>query len=174
MITLAEKLGETTPSSLLVRKAVRLGINDHTLAIRLAVQRGCRHYATPGVSSIEDPGHDRFSDEELTILLLSGQNPYDPTAIRCAAQLARSPHVSPTRLALLAERFKTRRVLAHIARAGSRHDPEGATFWLTLLSSLSSSPERAEPDLPHWSRFVSMPGIQRHGPAPVRWLTPYR
>jgi hypothetical protein len=26
--------------------------------------------------------------------------------------------------------------------------------------------------LPHWTRFVSMPGRQRSGPAPIHWLVP--
>jgi elongation factor G len=76
-------------------------------------------------------------------------------------------------LAELAIRHKTSRVLSHIAHAGSLHDPEGNEFWKTLLSRLPSASFREpEVDLPHWSRFVSMPGLQRNGPAPIRWLTP--
>ena len=44
MTTLASVLGETTPVSLLVRKARRLGIPDLPTALHLAAARGCHHY----------------------------------------------------------------------------------------------------------------------------------
>ena len=172
MPTLAEQLRETCPVSVLVRKARRLGLVDLDAALQVAEARGCRHYqsAHPGV--VQDPGRDLLPDDELTILLLSGENPYHPTAIRCAAQLARSPHTDPVDLARLAGRFKTHRVLSHIARAGLTHDPEGRSFWQNVLQHLPPVPHRAEPDLPHWSRFVSMAGRQRQGPVPPQWLVP--
>ena len=172
MPTLAEQLRETSPVSLLVRKARRLGINDLDAALQVAGARGCRHYHAPHPEPIMDPGRHRLPDDELTILLLSGENPYHPTAIRCAAQLARSPHNDPVHLARMAGRYKTHRVLAHIARAGIAHDPAGHTFWQSLLQHLPPAPARPEPDLPHWSRFVSMPGRQRQGPVPPQWLVP--
>jgi hypothetical protein len=115
-----------------------------------------------------------LGNEELTILLLIGENPYEPTAIRCAAQLARARGTRPDRLARLAVLEKCERVLVHIARAGAAHDPDGVGFWNEILRLLPDQPQREEPCLPHWSRFVSMPGIQRQGPIPARWLTPSR
>jgi len=56
-----------------------------------------------------------IDDTELTILLLLGENVYEPMAIRCAAQLARSPHIHSTNLARLAIMEKCERVLANIA-----------------------------------------------------------
>jgi hypothetical protein len=119
------------------------------------------------------PSETALGDDELTILLLIGENAYEPTTIRCAAQLARSPLVPPAKLVRLAVMEKCERVLTHIARAGIDHDPEGQPFWQAVLSKLPATPLRAEPDLPHWSRFVSMPGRQRSGIAPTRWLVPH-
>lgn len=173
MPSLARQLGETAPSSFLLRKARRLGLVGLDAFIELAAARGCDHYRPSSLRGVKDPGHDCLSDEELTILLLLGENVYAPKAVRCAAQLARSPRIKASHLADLAIQHKASRVLFHIARAGSLHDPEGVDFWQALLSRLpSTSYPELEVDLPHWSRFVSMPGLQRKGPAPIRWLVP--
>lgn len=158
MATLAETLASTTPVSVLLRKARRLGLRDVGDMMELAVMRGCRHYRSGSRSLRNPPGLADFSDEELAILLLLGENPYEPAAIRCAAQIARSPRVGPARLSRLAVMEKTERVLAHIARAGTDHDSDGSDFWRIVLSHLPPQASRQEPDLPHWSRFVSMPG----------------
>jgi hypothetical protein len=172
MPTLAQTLSITTPVSVLRHKARRLGIDDIGSMISLAVARGCRHYSPAARVLAYPPSRAELTDEELAILLLLGGNPYEPTAIRCAAQLARSPDVDPARLAELAIREKTERVLAHIARAGIAHDVPGNGFWRTVIDHLPPLKARAEPELPHWSRFVSMPGRQRGGEAPVTWLAP--
>jgi hypothetical protein len=140
--------------------------------LALAATRGCKHYAPSSKSYPISISRAEISDTELTTLLLLGENEYSPMAIRCAAQLARSPHVKASRLAQLAIMGKCERVIAHIARAGIEHDPDGIDFWQELLNHLSAPPPQPEPDLPHWSRFVSMPGIQRSGTAPTRWLIP--
>jgi hypothetical protein len=140
--------------------------------IALAVSRWCSHYTSLPVllaSSVCSLG-----DDELTILLLSGENPHEPTAIRCAAQLARSPSIDPARLAKLAVMEKCERVLSHIACTGVDHDPDGTPFWRDLLRHLPPIAPQTEPHLPHWTRFVSMPGIQRSGTAPTLWLVPRR
>jgi len=172
MATLAQVLASTTPVSVLLRKARRLGLHGIGAMIDLAVARGCRHYGSWALPLAEHPSRLALNDEELTILLLLGENPYEPAAIRCAAQLARSPHVDPVRLSRLAIKQKCERVLAHIARAGFDHDSEGGDFWQRVLDQLPHLTIRQEPDLPHWSRFVSMPGRQRHGMAAIRWLVP--
>lgn len=172
MVTLAQTLGTTTPVSPLLRKARRMGIRTIGEMIALAVSRGCHHYPAVLSPSEIPSAASGISDEELTILLILGENTYDPNAIRCAAQLARSPANRPERLAKLAIMENCQRVLSHIARAGVEHDPEEPDFWKQLLFHLSSPAPRKEPALPHWSRFVSMPGLQRHGPAPSRWLVP--
>lgn len=173
MPSLAKQLGETAPFSYLLRKARQLGVTGLDAFIELASVRGCDHYRPPSPRGVTDPGQECLSDEELTILLLLGENAYAPMAVRCAAQLARSPRIKVGHLADLAIRHKTTRVLSHIARAGSHHDPDGKEFWQALLSRLpSASYPEPEVDLPHWSRFVSMPGIQRNGLTPIRWLIP--
>jgi hypothetical protein len=172
MNTLAQQLGESTPVSWLAKKFQRLGVNGLETAIALAALRGCRHYQPQRPLECHDPGRDLLSDEELTIFLISGSNPYEPTAIRCAAQLARSPHVDPRKLAHLARQTKSERVLSAICHAGVTHDRTGTAFWKAVLSFLPSMPIRPEPMLPHWSRYVSMPGFQRHGQALPQWLTP--
>ena len=172
MATLAQVLASTTPVSVLRRKARRLGLHGIGPMIEVAVARGCRHYASGERPIEKPPSRKELSDEELTILLLIGENPYEPAAIRCAAQLARSRYVDAIRLSRLAIMEKTERVLAHIARAGIQHDAEGREFWQRVLDQLPCVPTRHEPDLPHWSRFVSMPGRQRHGIAAIRWLIP--
>ena len=171
MPTLAQTLQTTTPVSPLLRKARRSGLRDVGDFIALAVERGCTHYRA---AARNKPSHggECLSNEELTILLLIGENPFEPTAIRCAAQLARSGDISPARLARLAIMEKCERVLAHIARAGVAHDPEGIGFWNNILRLLPNQPWRQEANLPHWSRFVSMPGIQRRGHVPPTWLVP--
>lgn len=172
MPTLAETLASTTPVSALLRKARRLGLHGVESFIALAVARGCRHYPADPALLSSPPPTEVLGDDELTILLLIGENSYEPTAIRCAAQLARSSRVEPTRLARLAIMEKVERCLTHIARAGIAHDLEGACFWQNVLQHLPAASFRPEPHLPHWTRFVSMPGRQRAGIAPIRWLTP--
>lgn len=171
MPTLAQTLQTTGPVSLLLRKARRMGLRDTADYIALAVARGCIHYRAAAKSGAK-PREADLGNDELTILLLIGENPYDPTAIRCAANLARSPDIRPERLARLAVMEKCERVLAHIARAGAAHDSEGRCFWNEILRLMPAQPARREADLPHWSRFVSMPGIQRHGVVPATWLVP--
>jgi len=172
MPTLAETIAMTTPVSHLLRKARRLGIRDTGDMLALAATRGCHHYARNSEAQPSSVSRNELSDAELTMLLLLGENKYDPSAIRCAAQLARSPFIDPVKLGRLAVMEKCERVVAHIARAGIEHDPQGFQFWNQLLQQISSPKARSEPDLPHWSRFVSMPGIQRSGSAVTRWLSP--
>ncbi|MCF7675613.1 MAG: hypothetical protein K9N23_21025 [Akkermansiaceae bacterium] len=170
--TLAQTLAMTTPVSPLLRKARRLGLRGVDALIALAVARGCHHYPATVALPADPPSRDLLSDGELVVLLLAGENAYEPMAIRCAAQLLRSAHVQTAGLARVAGMEKVERVLTHIAKAGLEHDPEGKPFWRDLLSRLPTRPTRPEPDLPHWSRFVSMPGRQRTGIASNRWLTP--
>lgn len=173
MSTLSQALGTTAHVSVLLRKARRLGVGSLKDAIAVAVQRGCRHYqAVAAGSRASDPGQSSLSDEELVILLLLGEQPYEPFAIRCAAQMARSPEVDPQRLARLAIRERCRRVLAHIAREGVKRDDDGRDFWKAVLSHIDPPPERKEEHLPHGTRFVSMPGYQRNGYVRSQWLKP--
>lgn len=171
MVTLAETLSMTAPVSVLKHKARRLGVDDVRSMIALAVERGCDHYAAEQGPTM-DPGRKALTDEELVILLLAGGNSYEPNAIRCAAQLSRSKQVTSAGLVRLAKMEKTERVLAHIAHAGTQYDPEGFYFWNEILAGLGAVGFLPEPALPHWSRFVSMPGRQRSGFVAPKWLIP--
>jgi len=172
MSTLAQELEQTCPVSLLERKLVRLRICSNDDLLSLAVARGCRHYA-PGVKrDTVDLGQEKLSDEELAVAMISGGRNYDPTLIRSAAQLMRGDGVSAERLLFFAKRERAERVLLHIARAGYAHDPEGLQFWKQIQSGLPGYGQRSEPKLPHWSRFVTMPGWQRGKVVEPQWLVP--
>jgi hypothetical protein len=89
-------------------------------------------------------------------------------AIRCAAQLVSK--TNPVRLGLVAARERTGRILSYIADAGERYDSENAVFWQTLRSNLGPQKPVKPGVLPHWSRFVSDPGIVRGKRMTPVWL----
>jgi hypothetical protein len=168
MATLAQELGEMTHYSALSRVARGLGLNSPSDFARLAVARGCHHYAPAFPPSETDPGLNAISNEELVALLLLGANEFEPIAIRCAAQLADRCDVE--KLALLAKRERVGRTLAYIAKAGIAHDASNKEFWSELLTRLGEQPPVADGILPHWSRFVSQTGVTRSGGGSVQWL----
>jgi hypothetical protein len=55
--------------------------------MRLAVARGARHYASVYPPAESDPGVEAISHEDLVALLLLGAQPFEPFALRCAAQI---------------------------------------------------------------------------------------
>lgn len=163
MPLLATRLGETRHVSSLMRKARSLGLAGPSELLTLAVQRGCDHYSgSAGDQPVNDPGIERLSTEELAVLLMLGEHPFDATALRCAAQLMSGPQVDPRRLAALARRERCGRVLAHIARAGCEHYEAGRDFWVQLLSLIPSHRPVDEGILPHWTRFVALTGARRY------------
>jgi len=166
-MTTAQCLDETRHASPLRRRARRLGAGDPDALIRLAVKRGCIHYAGAG-PSLADVNESAITNEELVALLLLGENPFEPTAIRCAAQLASK--TDPIRLGRIASRERAARVLDYIASEGERHDSDGADFWRTLRRSLGPQKPVRSGVLPHWSRFVSDPGTIRGKRMPAVWL----
>ncbi len=168
MITLAQQIGETAHCSLLQRKARRHHLTDLTSIMRLAVARGARHYASVYPPAGSDPGVEAISHEELVALLLLGAQPFEPFALRCAAQIITL--CDPCRLSLIARRERVSRPLAHIARAGAAHDSGQTARWLELLRLLGSPLPVPSGRLPHWSRFVSHSGITRSGLPRTDWL----
>jgi hypothetical protein len=169
---MAKRLGETAHCSPLLRKARRHGISTVTELVQLAVARGCSHYAGIFPDSAVDPGLGAISDEELVTLLLLGEHPFEPFAVRCAAQLLTS--CDGVRLARLAERERVARALSYIVEAALAHDPEGAQIWRTLRAALGTQRPVPAGRLPHWSRFVSQTGVTRRGPGRIVWLTALR
>lgn len=168
MITLARQIGETAHCSLLQRKARRHGLADLTSIMRLAVARGARHYASVYPPAESDPGADAISNEELVALLLLGAQPFEPFALRCAAQIISLCDLR--RLSLIARQERVGRPLAHIARAGISHDSGQAARWQELLALLGCPAPVAPGRLPHWSRFVSHSGTTRRGIPRTDWL----
>lgn len=168
MATVAQELGEMGHCSVLLRIARRLGLNSRDDFIRLAVSRGCRHYA-PAYPPIErDPGSAAISNEELVALLLRGSNEFEPIAIRCAAQLAGSCDAES--LVRVAKRERVGRPLAYIANAGRTHDLSHKEFWVEVMGLLGEQSPITDGILPHWSRFVSQTGVTRSGGGSVQWL----
>lgn len=171
--TLAQVVQQPCPTSTLLRRARALGFGTVDRLLALAGARGCTHY-----SSIEPalPARDpraALPDAELGILLLSGEHRFEPIAIRCAAQLLSGPGLDPARVARLARRERCERVLAHIARAGVAHDREGGVFWAAVLDALGLQRPMRPGVLPHWSRFVSDPGLVAPGRrGDSLWLRP--
>ena len=167
MATLAQELGESTHYSVLARRARRFGLSTTGDLIRLAVARGCFHYAPGFPPAEDDPGLDNVSNEELVTLLLLGSNEYEPIAVRCAAQLAGDCDVEA--LSHLAKQERVGRSLAYIARAGALYDI-GHKVWNDLLGRLGPQDPPKEGVLPHWSRFVLQTGVTRSGGGSVQWL----
>jgi hypothetical protein len=168
MATLAKELGEISHCSVLFRTAQGAGLYSASDYIRLAVARGCRHYAPAYPPADSDPGENSISNEELVALLLLGSNEFEPIAIRCAAQLAGDCNVA--QLARVAKRERVGRPLAYIARAGSTYDTSKKDFWSELLGLLGEQSPVPDGILPHWSRFVSQTGVTRFGGGSVQWL----
>lgn len=168
MATLAKEIGDIRNCSVLLRRAKHLALNTVGDFIRLAVARGCRHYAPAYPPAERDPGFEAISNEELVALLLLGENEYEPMAIRCAAQLAGRCELE--HLVRVAQRERVARVLSYISDAGIAHDPEHKEFWMRLRMLLGTQDFIAEGILPHWSRFVSQTGVTRKGGGNVPWL----
>jgi len=169
--TLAEKLGTTRHLSPLLQKARRLELGPRELEI-LAAQRGCRHYSNGDEPPTPLASEEEFSNEELAIALLSPALRYDPHSIRCGAAMLGARGNDPGRLARLAVRERSERIVRYIAEAGRSFEP-GNSFWVQLLEHLPTTPPLPSGVLPHPTRFVAMTGFTRNGPELlVEWQRP--
>jgi len=143
-------LGMTYHKSPLRMKLHRLGLPDPKQWQTLAVQRGCTHYPTVS-KPVKDPGLDLLSNEELGLVLLLGELPYDPQAIRVAAQLL-SGEVDVERVLLIAKRERLEcllnRIASDILSFGINH-----LNWQKILDSTNSR-EFPLAVLPHPTRYV--------------------
>lgn len=154
MKTLNQMLGMTYHLSPLRRKLIRLGLADFKEWQTLAVQRGCTHY--PAVSDpVDDPGLEILSNEELGLVLLLGELPYDPQAIRIAAQLL-SGVIDVDEVLAIAERERLEHLLHRMAgdilSFGIEHEN-----WRKILESTKPR-DFPEGVLPHRSRYVADQG----------------
>jgi len=176
MITLNQSLHQTTHQSSLMRKSARNGLCDVESLIHLAALRGCHHYKNVvPTRPVQDPGQSILSDDELVVLLLHGNNRYEPMAIRCAAQLLKSSLITPRHVAFLAIQERCTLSLRYIATLALDQDKEGPSPWAEIVEVLGDQSEPpVEGILPHVSRFMINPGIQRGKQAPSKWLAPVK
>ena len=176
MATLANLFGGTAHLSPLLRKVRRLGLPTPDVLLRVAVARGCLHYA-PGdfiPAAVKDPGAERLSHAELAIAMISGAQQYDPQCMRCAAQLLSGDTLDAREVARLARMERCIPALAYIARQGRQSDDQRRAYWVEILEHLPQGDRvNAVPLWPHPSRFVSQAGYRRGGKGggPV-WLRP--
>jgi len=174
--TLAERLGSTPHLSPLLRKMRRLGFGDPDALLRLAVRRGCAHYAPPDYhpAQVRDPGTDRLSNLDLAVALCSAAQEYDPRLVRCAAQLLSSGEIDAAALVRAAQMERCEPVIAHIAQAAVEFDSGHAAHWRTVLARLRVRRPPPAGTLPHRSRFMLEVGLtDPRAPKPrAVWLRP--
>jgi len=177
MVLIAHSLGGTAHLSPLLRKVRKLGLRTPDALLRLAVVRGCHHYAPADFDHIAEaataPSHDLLGHEELAVAMISAAQEQDPRLIRCAAQLLGAPETSVETLARLACMERCSPLLAYIARHAIKWDASRSDFWRELLLRIPAGGPQDSEFWPHPSRFVVQSGYQRGGgtPAPL-WLRP--
>lgn len=175
MLSVANTYGGTAHISPLLRKTRRLGLPTAESLLRLAVKRGCGHYAPADYEAtrVYDPGSDRLTDAELGMAMISGAQDYDPQRMRCAAQLLSGPGLDATGLVRLAKMERCEPLLAYIAEHARQWDEGRQAFWGTVAAMLPRGADRPTEAWPHPSRFMLQAGYRRGGGVhkPV-WLRP--
>jgi hypothetical protein len=170
--TLAEKLGTTPRTSLLLQKAQMVGLTDADALERLAVARGCWHYRQPEMPDPPRVDESQFGNEELAIALLSPSHPYSPHTIRLGAAMLGAVGNSAAKLISLATAEGCEIVVRYIAKSGLQFEADNP-LWHELLEKLPETPEPEDGVFPHPTRFVSMTGFTRAGPGKVTvWIRP--
>lgn len=183
IITLARRLGTTPHVSPLLMKARRIGLNQPEDLERLAVRRGLRYYDSYGDSTTDNSivdappstiGDRSFSNEELSLALLSPAAPYSLQRLRMGAAMLAAEGNRPQLIARLARRERCESIIRHIALCGIKTEPEN-TFWITLLEILPILPPAPPDALPHLTRFVALTGLSRTGKGTfMQWIRPTR
>jgi hypothetical protein len=172
-LTLAQKLGDVTHVSPLLRKVRELsGCKEDQVGewlLKCAVGRGATHYEREFSSDLP-PDDPALSNEELGVALCLGHLPWNAAYVRAAAQLLSAPDIDAIKLVRLAEMERVEPVLLHIAKAAARvaaaQEP-----WAWLRAHLQCRRGVRGESLPHWSRFVSQSGVTAFGGGPrVDWL----
>lgn len=170
--TLAQKLGDTTHVSPLLRRVIRAAGSKERAGdwlLKVAVERGARHYQRTYPENLP-PDDPALSNEEIGVALCLGHLRDQPMYIRAAAQLLSSPSTDIPKLVRMAEMERCETVLHHIANASARVNP-ALEPWASVRRLLRKRKEIPEGVLPHWTRFVSMTGITREGGSRTDWLT---
>jgi len=171
--TLAQKLGDVTHMSPLLRKVQELsGCAQEEVAewlLKCAVERGATHYRHDFNQHLP-PDNGALTNEELGIALCLAHHDFSPTLIRAAAQLLSTPDTNAKRLTQLATMERCEPVLLHIAEAAARVAPKQEP-WSFLRAHLVSRHRVFTGALPHWSRFVLQTGYTPAGRGPhTEWL----
>jgi hypothetical protein len=171
--TLAQKLGDVTHVSSLLRKVRELsGCTEEQVGdwlLKCAVERGATHYEREFPSDL--PGDNAsLTNEELGVALCLGHLAWNAAYLRAAAQLLSAPDIDAPMLARLAEMERVEPILLHIAESAARvaYDQER---WAWLRFHLPRRRKVRTDSLPHWTRFVSQTGVTSFGGGPrVDWL----
>ena len=171
--TLAQKLGDTTHVSALLRKVCKLsGLAEARVSewlLKCAIERGAKHYVSEFAADVTLDSAD-LTNEELGVALCLGHHHYDTFLIRAAAQLLSSPEIDAARLARLAEMERVEPTLRHIAEIAALYAP-ALEPWAYLRTHLRRRLTPPEGVLPHWSRLVNYTGVTPFGGGPsIQWL----
>jgi hypothetical protein len=173
-LTLAQKLGDVTHVSPLLRKVRELsGCMEDEVGewlLKCAVERGATHYRRDFPPDLP-PDDSSLTNEELGVALCLAHHAFNPMLIRAAAQLLSAHDTDADTLARLAVMERCEPVLLYIAEAAGRVAPEQEP-WASLRAQLASRRRVRTDCLPHWSRFVLQTGYTPEGRGHhVEWLT---
>jgi hypothetical protein len=173
-LTLAQKLGDVTHISPLLRKVRALsGCGEDQVAewlLKCAVGRGATHYRGDFPAELP-PDNLSLTNEELGVALCLEHHPFNPILIRAAAQLLSARDTDAQAVAHLAVMERCEPVLLHIAEAAARVAPQQEP-WASLRGRLTSRRRLRTDSLPHWSRFVLQTGYTPQGRGQhIEWLT---
>lgn len=172
--TLAQKLGDVTHISPLLRKVQELsGCSLDDLGewlLKCAVERGASHYRKNFDRDLP-ADNPALTNEELGAALCLAHLPFNPIFIRAAAQLLSDNKVDSKTLARVASMERCEPILLHIALAAEKVAPAEEP-WISLRHSLSTRHRVRTDSLPHWSRFVLQTGFTPAGKGTyIEWLT---
>ena len=112
-----------------------------------------------------------MSNEEIGVALCLAHLDYNPQHIRVAAELLSAAANDPFKIAHLAGQERCGPVVRYIAQCGAQAEP-GNPFWQTLLAETRPAAPPRPGVLPHWTRFVSLSGLNRRLESSCQWLRP--
>src|SRR6266571_246075 len=171
--TLAERVGDVTHASALLRRLRRISgcaaADLPAWLLRCAVERGASHYRRHFDATLP-ADQPSLTCEEIGVALCLAHHPFDATLIRAAAQLLSAPGTAADVLVHLAVMERCEPVLLHIADAAGRVAP-ALEPWRALRDKLPRRHRVRLDALPHWSRFVLQTGYTRAGRGQhIAWL----
>ena len=173
------RMGTSSHLSPLMQKAKRLGVRNPSDLEEIAIARGLRYFGRPAELSpdakkamMQAHDHEFFSQEELTIALMSPTLPYSLNRLRMAGAMLGAEGISAEKILKLARMERCETTVRHIAELGSKVEPS-QTLWHSLLEQLPPALNTPPDVLPHLSRFVTMSGLDRTGRSyRTQWIRP--